>query len=180
MYNKKFTNIYLIIPGIILSIISNFLLYIASFTDPGIIPKISLENLKYANLPNPKKLICGKKLKFKKSNSKFVINSHFLVIKYCRTCNIYRPPRSSHCSVCDHCIEKFDHHCPYIGTCVGKKNYFYFTNYLFFCFIQLIFFSGCLLYMIIMLFSDLNIKDFKFWILLIFSLILFLLCISVS
>ena len=37
----------------------------------------------------------------------------------------------SHCNICDYCVEKFDHHCPWIGTCVGKKNYFFFMIYIF-------------------------------------------------
>lgn len=42
---------------------------------------------------------------------------------------IHRPPRCSHCHVCDYCVEKFDHHCPWLGTCIAKKNYVSFIFY---------------------------------------------------
>jgi len=46
--------------------------------------------------------------------------------KYCKTCNIWRPPRGHHCRMCDNCVETADHHCVWLNNCVGRRNYRYF------------------------------------------------------
>jgi len=50
-------------------------------------------------------------------------------VKYCKTCNIWRPPRGHHCRVCDNCIENHDHHCVWLNNCVGRRNYRYFFTF---------------------------------------------------
>lgn len=49
---------------------------------------------------------------------------------FCSACLVRRPVRSKHCSVCDKCVARLDHHCPWVGNCIGAKNHKFFIGFL--------------------------------------------------
>ena len=48
----------------------------------------------------------------------------------CPDCETIRTSRSRHCAVCHACVERFDHHCPWVNNCIGVKNHNYFLAYI--------------------------------------------------
>ncbi|GAV03633.1 hypothetical protein RvY_14029 [Ramazzottius varieornatus] len=51
-------------------------------------------------------------------------------LRYCDKCKIIKPDRCHHCSVCERCILKMDHHCPWVNNCVCFNNYKFFILFL--------------------------------------------------
>ena len=47
----------------------------------------------------------------------------------CDFCKMRKHDRSSHCKICDRCILRMDHHCPFIGNCVGFNNQRFFIQF---------------------------------------------------
>ena len=66
----------------------------------------------------------------------FALKNKHLKLSYRKTCDILRPPRSFHCSICEMCVEVHDHHCPWVGTCIGRRNTHYFIGFLFWTFLH--------------------------------------------
>jgi palmitoyltransferase len=48
----------------------------------------------------------------------------------CPECEVIRTERSRHCNICNRCVERFDHHCPWINNCVGVRNHAFFFLYI--------------------------------------------------
>ncbi|KAG8553841.1 hypothetical protein GDO81_003569 [Engystomops pustulosus] len=51
-------------------------------------------------------------------------------IRFCDRCQVVKPDRCHHCSVCGMCVLKMDHHCPWVNNCIGFSNYKFFLLFL--------------------------------------------------
>lgn len=58
------------------------------------------------------------------NNSKNIL--HFSSINYicrfCSLCKMVQPLRTKHCKECEACVAKYDHHCFWLGSCIGELN----------------------------------------------------------
>lgn len=101
---------------------------VTGLTDPGIIPKNYFDNkaLKqiYPKFHNTTRN-AGNKVFYLHTQVNCGIGGNAFVtkLKFCEFCNIFRPLRTSHCHECNNCVLTFDHHCVWLGTCIGRRNY---------------------------------------------------------
>ena len=101
-YKEKHSSAAVIL-GSIFCILILYCFFKAAFTDPGIIPKPMKEIYDSRSMRPQKTLVVLSSIGRRK-------------LIYCDICNIYRPPRAEHCTVCDNCVLKFDHRKSFVSV----------------------------------------------------------------
>ena len=99
----------------------------ASVVDPGVMPRNLQPQHDYSDDPLAVGPSTTEWVMVKLATSE--VAAMDVPVKYCKTCNIWRPPRCYHCRVCDNCVETLDHHCLWLNNCVGRRNYRYFFSF---------------------------------------------------
>ena len=116
-YNSAFSIIYLIIS------LTIFGLYIPlSFSNPGI-----MKNTEYTDLLD-------------------IVERGEEVDNFCSYCLVKKEYKSKHCLICQNCVREFDHHCFWVGNCIGKNNYTLFFIFLVYVNLNILFNFGIACY----------------------------------
>lgn len=63
--------------------------------------------------------------------------------KVCHKCEAPKPPRAHHCRICNKCVLKMDHHCPWMFNCVGHNNHRYFMIFIVFMWLGTCYVVNC-------------------------------------
>ncbi|KAM4772144.1 palmitoyltransferase ZDHHC14 isoform 4-T5 [Rhinophrynus dorsalis] len=93
-----------VIGGILVFFVMGTLLR-TSFSDPGVLPRATPDEV--ADLERQIDVANGSTsggYRPPPRTKEVVINGQTVKLKYCFTCKMFRPPRASHCSLCDNCV----------------------------------------------------------------------------
>mmetsp|Transcript_7983 Transcript_7983/g.6650 ORF Transcript_7983/g.6650 Transcript_7983/m.6650 type:complete len:222 (-) Transcript_7983:10-675(-) len=94
-------------------------LFLAAYSDPGIMPRRSIVELMDQMDATPDG--CCSEMDDRVGGGP---------LRYCSTCQLYRDSTTtSHCRVCNNCVLGFDHHCIFLNNCIGGRNYPFFMTF---------------------------------------------------
>jgi len=148
----------ILIPYIVFHILGNIFMLRTILTDPGIIRRYNekyVDSEDLSHIPQQKTQALAKR-----NPCDITLHNHLMKFKFCRTCHIYRPLRTTHCHECDNCVERFDHHCPWLGVCIGKRNYQHFFLFVFSNTVLVLFSMFISLHRMLSAWKDENPNDF--------------------
>ncbi|SBT80746.1 palmitoyltransferase DHHC4, putative [Plasmodium malariae] len=129
------------------------------FKKNKLLERVNFDKINNVQIYGENKIHC--KGFFVSGQKEVLINGNFYKLKYCYTCNIYRGIRTVHCSICDNCVEKFDHHCPWVGNCIGARNYKYFVYFVFNLYILICITLGASIYKLTICINSLSDKGYN-------------------
>jgi hypothetical protein len=69
-----------------------------TFTDPGSVPQSAVPN----------------------ERMRREMGTPDMPLSMCSQCQTFKPPHSHHCRICDRCISRMDHHCPWVSTITNE------------------------------------------------------------
>jgi palmitoyltransferase ZDHHC9/14/18 len=69
--------------------------------------------------------------------------------RFCEKCQIHVAKRTLHCYTCKRCVEDMDHHCPWVGKCIGRHNLYYFYAFLISTIAAFIYMFGAFFYILV-------------------------------
>ena len=95
----------------------------------------------WLSLSNP-----GKMVNYEYRDILDIVEKGKEVEEFCPICLVQSKYRSKHCLICQTCVDEFDHHCFWVGNCIGKNNYTLFFVFLIYVLINTLFNMGANIY----------------------------------
>ncbi|KAI6661393.1 palmitoyltransferase ZDHHC12-like [Oopsacas minuta] len=116
---------------VILMIIAHVFYLLCTFLDPGYVTKeeMLLDKADTTSKNSDIDIESGERA-FNQLKSRSTLN--MTERAKCEPCGWNIPLRAIHCRTCEKCVRRYDHHCPWVGNCVGERNYRFFHLFIHF------------------------------------------------
>lgn len=135
LYNGHLTYVALYLT---LSCIAMVMYFVTSFMDPGYVYYNTIDaetGVIFNSKDDHSEILTSIDEQMDSSETSCMLNAssdaRSVRLRRCGFCEIMQPMRAKHCTECQRCVHRYDHHCPWIGSCVGERNHKFFLSFLF-------------------------------------------------